>query len=175
MAELLDEFKEEKEKKEQLLMQIENAKENIETLMNGGMLLSQHGDIFHGMGFLLKVDVEEDDEVSMSVDMFCHLVEYTVPLTDNEKVLMDRIAELEEQVKASGISSLPKRRKIPVTISEDQEMVVVDYYNLNKDKNITIKAIAAKYNISGGLVSKVLEKHKARIPIRRNRQVTYTE
>ncbi len=171
MAELLDEFKEEEE--ESLSIQIKNATDNVEILMNGGMLTDLNGDIFKNIAFVTVM--EDGGTIEYDAKDFIKLDEYIVPLTDNEKVLMDRISELEEQIKVSGISALPKRRKIPVTISEDQEMIVVDYYLDNKDDGITIKEIAAKYNISGGLVSKVLEKHKVRIPFKRNRQITYGE
>ena len=98
--------------------------------------------------------------------------------TDREIALELEIAGLKDQLKAAGsvvMGSSSKPRKIPVTLSEAQELIVVDYYLANKDEKIKIKDIAAKYNISDNKVSDILYKAGVRIPGKRNRKVTYAE
>jgi len=161
------------EEKESLSRTIRKVTDNIEILMNGGMIQ----DLNDGEK-ISDIDNIEINNSNYSLEEFAELIEYIEPKTDREVALELEIAGLRDQLKAAGsikMGSSNRPRKIPVTLSETQEQIVVDYYLANKDKKIKMKDIAAKYNISDNKVADILKQARVRIPNKRNRKVTYAE
>ena len=164
------------DKGESLGMIIRKVTDNIEIVMNGGKLIDNIGDEIT----IVRVVVQDkNDELDkFTLEELAEFIEFIEPKTDREIALELEIAGLRDQLKAAGsvvMGSSSKPRKIPVTLSEAQELIVVDYYLANKDEKIKIKDIAAKYNISDNKVSDILYKAGVRIPGKRNRKVTYAE
>ena len=170
MAELLDEFKKEKSDG----MTIRKVTDNIEIIMGGGMLTDPNDD-----GISEKINSIETNYALYSLEDFSKLEEHVEPKTKREEALELRITVLEDQLAHATTSSTLilgselRPRKIPVTLSEAQELIVVQYYKDHKEAGIKIKEISAKYNISDRSTSMILEKHGARIPGKRQRRITY--
>ena len=154
--------------------------DNMEFLLTGGKLLDENtGDVLT----IVEITLEDEGLVpkTFEPEEFSELIEYVEPKTKREEALELRITVLEDQLAHATTTSAPvlgsevRPRKIPVTLSESQEKIVVQYYLDHKESKIKIKEISAKYNISDRSTSMILEKHGVRIPGKRQRKITYAE
>ncbi len=164
---------------ESLGITIRKVTDNIEILMNGGFLNNPSTKYQNNMVFdTISLIDENGDSLEFDLKTLSEMEEVIIPKTDREIALELEIAGLRDQLKAAGsvrMGSSNRPRKIPVTLSESQEQIVVDYYLANKDEKIKMKDIAAKYNISDNKVADILKQAGVRAPNKRNRKVTYAE
>jgi len=170
------------EEEESLSRSIRKATDNIEILMNGGMLNNLSTKYQNEMVFdTISLIDENGDSLEFDLETFAQMEEVVIPKTDREIALELEIAGLKDQLtqatteSTTVLGSTIRPRKTPVTLSESQEKIVVQYYLDHKESGIKMKEIADKYNISGNKVSDILEKHGVRIPGRRQRKITYAE
>ena len=159
-------------------MTIRKATDNIEILMSGGLLIDDEDKRILTLNSIEMID-DTDEKIDYSIEEFADLLEHIEPKTKREEALELRITILEDQLAHATTASAPvlgsevRPRKIPVTLSEAQELIVVQYYLDHKESGIKIKEISAKYNISDRSTSMILEKHGVRTPGKRNRKITY--
>ncbi len=160
-----------KNEEESLSRTIRKVTDNIEILMNGGMLIDPNDG-----GVSEKINSIETDYTLYNLEDFSKLTEHIIPKTDREIALELEIAGLKDQLKTAGsvkMGGSSKPRKIPVTLSKNQNQIIVDYYLVNK--NASMKDIAAKYNVCSNTVSRILKEANVRIPGKRQREITYAE
>jgi len=168
------------DKDESLSRTIRKVTDNIEILMSGGMLNNPSTKYQNEMIFdMISLIDENGDSLEFDFKTLSEMEEVIIPKTDREVALELEIAGLKDQLAHATTASTPvlgskvRPRKIPVTLSEAQELIVVQYYEDHKKAGIKIKEISAKYNISDRSTSMILEKHGARIPGKRQRKITY--
>ncbi len=128
-------------------MTIRKVTDNVEILLGGGALSDlEDGTIVEDISFTLTES--NGNETEYSVEEFSNMIEYIEPKTKREVALELRITVLEDKLAHATSVSTPvlgsevRPRKIPVTLSESQEQIVVDYYLEHKDSKIKMKDIA---------------------------------
>ncbi len=139
---------------ESLSMTIRKTTDNIEILMNGGML--------QNLDDGTKISEIENIQISgahYSLYEFSELVEYIEPMTEREVAQAKEIEELKAQLAARPTVS-GKHRKEKTIYSSSDEAKIAGFWKAEKaiGSEITRKDMADMYNLSPNSVTRILVK-----------------
>jgi len=156
-----------------LSMTIRKVTDNIETLMNGGMLQ----DTIDGEITDNNINIEDSNGSNYTLEEFAELIEYIEPKTAKEIDLENTIASMRkrieelEETSTSSADVEPKNRKSRVVLSEAKKLELCNFYTANKP-GMTDYEIAAKFNVSSNYMTKIVISYGRKIPNKRTLKVT---